>query len=209
MNLVLRIFLKNWPLYIFILGIFSLGAALGFFTVNNFTPQQQGEIRDCLNSFLRQVEQFAPDPFQVLRLTLYENIFTVGLMYFLGLNFAGIPFILGIVMARGFLFGYAYWCLVKTLPWPELVPAFFSFFPPNLIYLPALATGGAAALSFALLTIKSKEGFRVNLWSSLAGYTAVMAVVLSVAVGAGLVEAILSPWLVRAAARVMQISLPG
>lgn len=209
MKTILKIFMQNWLVYFFVLAVFFLGAGLGAFTVNNFSPQQQGEIRNYLNAFWEQVGRFQPDPSLAFRPVLYENTAVIGAMYFLGLTFVGIPFILGLVLARGFLFGFAFWCLVKTLSWPGLILALVSLLPSNLVYLPALATGAVAALSFASLTMKRHEGRGVRLWGSFAGYTAVMLVVLSVALGAGLIEVFLSPWLARTAAKVMQMSLSG
>jgi len=202
-----KAFLKqNWLLYLVILAIFFLGACLGIFTVNKLPAGQMTEIRSYLDSFLNQVISLSIDSTQVVRSVMYENILVISAVYFLGLTFVGIPFIVILVFLRGFLFGFALACLTKTLIWPGLFLALVSILPQNLLYIPALVVGVAAAVSFALFTIRPNGGYKAGLWRCLTGYTMIMLVVMAVTLGAGLVEVYFSPWLTRLASGFIQMA---
>lgn len=199
--------LQNWFLYLLVLIIFILGAFLGVFIANSLPSEQLAEIHNYLNAFFKQIERLQINSAVAARSIMYENIIFISAIYFLGLTFVGIPFILLLVLGRGFILGFAISCLTKTMSWPGFIFALVSILPHNLFYIPALVIGVVAAISFASLTIKRNGGHRVKLWSSLMGYTGVMLVVMAVTLGAGLIEVYFSPWLTRFTSGFIQMNL--
>lgn len=197
---------QNWLCYLVVLIFFLLGAGLGMFAANNLSPEQLAEIHGYLDAFLIQMERFQIDSTKAARSILHENIIVISVIYFLGLTFVGIPFILALILVRGFILGFAVSCLSKAMSWPGFILAVVSLFPHNFIYLPALVVGGVTAISFALFTFKLHGEYRARLWSCVLGYTAVMLMVMAVTLGAGLIEAYFSPWLTRLAAGFIQTS---
>ncbi len=204
----LFIFKQNWLFCLIACSTFILGAGLGVLTANNLPSGQLTEIHNYLGAFLQQIEHLPFDSVRAVRSIMYENIILIGIIYFLGLTFVGIPLILGLVLGRGFLLGFAVSCLTKAMSWPGLVLAVVSLLPHNLFYLPALIIGVTAAISFAALTYRRQKQYRVQLWRAFAGYTAVMLAVAAVTLGAALIEAYFSPWLTRLASGLIQTAFP-
>jgi stage II sporulation protein M len=203
-----RAFLKqNWLLYPAVLVIFSLGASLGVLMVNNLPHEQLAEISGYLDAFLKQIKRLHVDPAQAARSIMCENMIVISTLYFLGLTFAGIPFILVLVLIRGFILGFAVACLTRTMSWPGLFLAAVAILPHNLIYLPALVIGVVAAVSFASFTIRRHTSYRVKLWNYLLGYTVIMLTVMAITLGAGLIEVFFSPWLTRLTSGFIQTAL--
>jgi len=202
-----KAFLKqNWLLYLIILFVFFLGTCLGIYTVSQLPTGQITEIRNYLDSFIDQIASLSIDSAQAVRSVMYQNIIVVGAVYFLGLTFVGVPFIFILVFLRGFLFGFALACLTKTLTGPGLFLAFVSILPQNLLYIPTLVVGVAAAVSFAFFTIRQNRGYKAGLWRCLTGYTMIMLVVMAVTLGAGLIEVYFSPWLTHLASGLIQMA---
>ncbi|MEW6276639.1 MAG: stage II sporulation protein M [Bacillota bacterium] len=203
----LWVFKQNWPLYLIAAAFFILGAGLGVLTVNNLPAEQTAEIHSYLNVFLKQIEILPLDSTRAARAILYENIIFISIIYFLGLTFVGIPFILGLVLGRGFILGFAVSCLTKTMSWPGFFLAAAAILPQNLLYLPALLIGVVTAISFASLSFKRHSNYRVKLWNCLVGYTFIMLTVMAMTLGAGLIEAYFSPWLTRLTSGLIRTTL--
>lgn len=204
----LSIFKQNWLLGLLVFSTFILGAGLGVLAANNLPSGQLTEIHNYLGAFLQQIEHLSFDSTRAVRSIMYENIILIGIIYFLGLTFVGIPLILGLVLGRGFLLGFAVSCLTKAMSWPGFVLAVVSLLPHNLFYLPAFIVGVTVAISFAALTYKWQKHYRVQLWRAFAGYTAVMLTVAAVTLGAALIETYFSPWLTRLAGGLIQTAFP-
>ncbi|MGB9826737.1 MAG: stage II sporulation protein M, partial [Desulfofundulus sp.] len=128
---------------------------------------------------------------------MYGKMLIMVTLYVLGLTFMGIPVILVMVFLKGFVMGFTVAFLNYDLAWRGLLLVLACIIPQNLLYLPALLAGSVASLSFAIVLFPRPSSTWSKIWGSFARYTGVMLVALTVAVGAGLVEAFVTPWLTR------------
>ena len=195
---------QNWPQYLLVLAVFLVGAAFGAFGVNHLSVGQFEELSKHVQAYAAQADQLSANPAGAEGGKIFADILVIILLYILGLSFVGIPFILALIFIRGFILGFAISFLTQSMAVNGLLLAAVSILPQNLLYLPALLFGGTAALSFALLSLRRYTNFRIKLLSCLVGYTMIMAVVLAVAICAGLVEIYFTPWLTGVSAGLIE-----
>ncbi|HAU31341.1 MAG: Stage II sporulation protein M [Desulfotomaculum sp. 46_296] len=195
---------QNWPQYLLVLAVFLAGAAFGVLGVNHLSVGQFEELSKHVQTYVSQVDQLSANPAGAASGKIFEDILFIVLLYIFGLSFVGIPFILALLFIRGFILGFAVSFLTQSMAVNGLLLAVVSILPQNLLYLPALLFGGTAAMSFALLSLRRYTNFRIRLLSCLVGYTFIMAVVLAVAICAGLVEIYFTPWLTGVSAGLIE-----
>ena len=186
---------QNWPQYLLVLAVFLAGSAFGVLGVNHLSVGQFEELSKHVQTYVAQVDQLSANPAGAVSGKIFEDILVIVLLYIFGLSFIGIPFILALIFIRGFILGFAVSFLAQSMAVNGILLAVVSILPQNLLYLPALLFGGTAAISFALLSLRRYTNFRIRLLSCLVGYTSIMAVVLAVAICAGIVEIYFTPWL--------------
>lgn len=191
---------RNWPLVLTSLAVFALGMGFGVLGARNLPDGQLEELKIYVDSFLQQATLISIDPAGAAQSKICEDIIVMGLLYVFGLTFIGIPFILVLVFIRGFILSFAVAFLVRGASLKGSLLLIISMLPHNILYLPALLVGSAAALSFALLSVRRYNNTRIRLLNCLVGYTLVMAAVTAVVLGAGMAEVYLSPWLVKTVA---------
>lgn len=188
---------SSWPLCLLVLIFFTLGLICGALSLTFLPPVQIQELHDYINTFIKQARNLDLEAGRVAWEAMYGKMLIMVVLYLLGLTFIGIPVILALVFLKGFVLGFTVAFLNYDLAWSGLLLALACIIPQHLLYLPALFVGAVASLSFALVLLPRPSSTWSKIWRSFARYTGVMLVALTVAVGAGLVEAFLTPWLAR------------
>ena len=187
----------GWPLYLLVLAVFSLGLVCGALNID-FLPQGgMASLHDYLSAFLKEAGGGRGGTGQLARRVMYDKLYFMTALYLAGLTVIGIPVVLVLVFLRGFALGFTVAFLSRDLALQGLFLAAAAIMPQNLLFLPALFVGAVAALTFALLLFPRRSGMGGKIWGSLVRYTGIMVAVVAVALGAGLVEIYLSPWLTR------------
>lgn len=190
----------NWHLLVVVFLFFALGFFFGIAGEGQLEAGEVTELTSYLDSFLNQLDGLEAYSPAALKITMYNNIAVIFAIYLLGLTVIGIPVVLALIFARGFALGFTVAFLTSEKSFDGIVLALVSILPQNIFYVPALVVAGAASLSFALVLIRRYFDPMQRVWPSFANYTAVMLLVLTVMLGAGMVEAYLSPALLKLAA---------
>jgi stage II sporulation protein M len=193
-------FRRSWPLYLIVIGIFSLGILLGSLGVNTLQAEQSLELHRYLQAFLTQAAEIEVDRAQVARGALYDNLLVGVLMYILGLTIICLPLVLAIIFIRGFILGFTVGFLTLDPDLQGLVVIFVSMLPQNIFFIPALIIGGTASLSFSLLLIKRFFNSQTRVWPDFLGYTIVMAGCIAAFAAGALTEGYITPELTRLSA---------
>lgn len=194
---------RNWPVYVVVILFFACGVLFGILGVSRLQITEVNELITYLETFLEQINRLEVYSNTAVKSALYNNMAVMVAIYVLGLTVIGIPVMLALVFARGFVLGFAFTFLVKEKSTAGIILAAASILPQNLLYVPALIVGGAASLSFALLLIRRNFNSSVRIWPGFIRYCWIMLLVTMVALGAGLVEAYFSPALLKAAANLL------
>ncbi|AIQ69940.1 stage II sporulation protein M [Paenibacillus graminis] len=154
----LRLMMKEQtPLYIFVAVLFLVGVVFGALIVSALTLDQQQELSDYLGNFFVTVDQqglpAAPDSYWEIAAL---NLKWIGLIWILGLSVIGLPGILILDFLKGVLIGFTVGCMVSEYSWHGMLFALVSVAPHNLVLIPVLLVGSAAAIAFSLLMIRSR-----------------------------------------------------
>ena len=106
-DLVLKNIYDNLKSYIVVIIVFIIGIVAGVIFINNVTQEQGTKIQGYINNFIEQLKQdYQIDKGELLRNSLWDNLFLIISMWFIGSTVIGIPIVFGIVLFRGFCLGY-------------------------------------------------------------------------------------------------------
>lgn len=199
------------PFLITVIIVFSLGLVLGAVSVNRLGDKQAVELSQYMQGFVQQIGEIEPDSQRMARNALINGSVMVTAIYLLGLTVIGMPIVLAILFARGFVLGFAVGFLIRDLEAGGVLLALVSVVPHNMLYVPALLIGVASSLSFGLLLLRRNFNSNILVWPNFIRYTGIMALVLVVVLGAGVVEVYVTPWFTKLAADVISanLSVPG
>ncbi|MDH7576249.1 MAG: stage II sporulation protein M [Bacillota bacterium] len=183
-----------------ITGAFLSGLIGGALILHGLNPAQRGELQQYLNAFLQWAGTLSqtgatPGGLKVWQEILKTQLITFGLLWLAGLTVVGIPLIVLIIGARGFILGFTVGFLVQEKAWQGLILALVAVLPQNLCYVPAFLGAGVLAFYFSCSLFR---GYREHsLLTGLLIYSIVFLLVfLLVLVGTWL-EAYLVPGAVR------------
>jgi len=192
-------YVKNHALlYLVVVGFFALGILFGSMGVRVLHEDQAGQLSHLVTEFIKQLNVLRVDYNEYAREVVWSNLKILGAIYFLGLTIIGIPVILLLLLTRGFLLGFAVGFLAQDKAWKGLVFAVSSVLPQNLINIPVLLIAGASAVHFSLALVRgrfSNQGHRVL--SQFIRYTVLMVVLALFSVGSGLMQAYVTPVLMK------------
>jgi stage II sporulation protein M len=189
-------------LYVFIGVLFAVGVVFGALAVHSLTLEQQQNLSGDLDRFIRMMEAgMFPDKAE----TFWDRFFFyakwIGLIGVLGMTVVGLPLVLALDFLKGSLVGFAIGTVVSEHGWKGLVFSLASVAPPNIIVVPAIVLASAASISFAMHVIR----FRLlqskgRLLPAFASLCSMLGLMLLAVTAAALVEAYISPALMRWAA---------
>jgi stage II sporulation protein M len=189
-------------LYVFIGVLFAVGVVFGALAVHALTLEQQQNLSGDLDRFIRMMEAgMFPDEGE----TFWDRFFFygkwIGLIGVLGMTVVGLPFVLALDFLKGSLVGFAIGTVVSEHGWKGIVFSLASVVPPNMIVVPAIVIASASAISFALHVIRYRllqnKGRLLPAFGSLCAMLSFMMLAVT---AAALVEAYVSPGLMRWAA---------
>ena len=106
-NTIKEHILNNKKEYIIVTLLFIIGIFLGVLFVNNLGDNEKTQVQDYLNNFIEKMKQIEKlDNFSLLKTSVIQNILLAIIIWFFGTTVIGIPAVFGIIMYRGFCFGY-------------------------------------------------------------------------------------------------------
>jgi len=191
-------FRRNIIQYIFLSIILIIGIIAGSVTVNFISEIQTENIQSYLNGFLANVNNISVNYSSIFYLSMSNNMKTAVLLILLGLSVVGIPFILGIILFRGFVLGFTVGFLIEELGSKGLILSILSIFPQNLIMIPCIISIGVTGLTFAITVIKNRvKNYRENYSQMVSGYMLLNLFFSFLLVISGLIEGYISPIFIK------------
>ncbi len=201
---------ENVSLYIFVSVLFVMGVIFGALMVNALSLEQKQEVTRFLGSFFHSVDQgLSVDAKTAFQQAFFMHIKWVGLIWLLGCSVVGLPIVLILDFFKGVLVGFTVGYMVGQLSWKGMLFALASVAPQNVIIIPALMISSVAAISFSIYLIKNrliqqKGTFRKPFMS----YSLIHLSMVGLLFGASLMEAFLSPILMKWVTPMLMASEP-
>ncbi|MBP1933535.1 stage II sporulation protein M [Ammoniphilus resinae] len=190
---------ENISLYLFTIVLFTMGVCFGAVIVNSLEQQQKHDLMNYLGQFFTEFKQGTNvDPQTAFQQSFGQYIKYVGFMWILGLSIIGLPIILIMVFLKGLVVGFTVGFMINQWHWNGLLLAGASVLPQNLLVIPAVIIIGTAGVSFSLRLIRSRfirRGEAVSPYFF--RYSALVLFVVILLCGASILEAILSPLLMK------------
>lgn len=196
-QVLVRHFKQNILLYVIVGTVFLGGIAVGAMVVLLLGEGQQLKLAAHLDNLLQQLMVAVPQPGAVAVQAALKGLREIGLLWFLGLTIIGAPLIVLVIFNKGFILGFTVAFLVQEKSLQGVALSLFSILPSNLIRVPALFLAGILALTFCLSLAKGNIAHKGSFMGQLTVYSLLMGALVLAVLGSGLIEAYLTPPLVR------------
>ncbi|MDL2280875.1 stage II sporulation protein M [Selenomonadales bacterium OttesenSCG-928-I06] len=190
--------------YFFIILIFVIGIALGSLAAKALPGEQKIELINYLNVFFEGLisnDKNLIDTQSAFWSVLLNNVKTLGLIFILGFTIIGMPFILFIILMRGFIIGFTVGFLVNEFVFKGLLFAALAVLPHNFLLVPVFLATAVSAITFSLMLLKQRGNLQKGLLYNASVYSLFFLCSLLVTIVASLIEVYISPSLMKLAVK--------
>lgn len=197
-KMLMDYFKKNIVQYVFLSIVLIAGIIAGSVTVNMISDIQMENILSFINGFLANINNISVDYSSIFYLSLSNNLKTAVILIVLGLSVIGLPFILAVILFRGFVLGFTVGFLIGQFGPKGIVLSVLSILPQNLIILPCIVSIGVTSLTFAMAVIKNRiKNYQENYSQMVTGYLLLNLFFSFLLIISGLIEGYISPVFIR------------
>lgn len=191
---------NNKRTYLFLLLAFAIGASAGAFTVNGLSTTQREELQNYFQGFLQLLDSQKTESSELIKVGLLENLKLVTIIWVLGVSIIGIPFIFVIIGIRGFITGFTSGFVIQTIGLKGILFTLIALLPKEIVIVPCIIALGVSGINFSLNIIKTKSRkhlSRAGLKANFVAYIVVTLLLTGIIVIGIVVEAYISPTLIR------------
>ena len=187
-NTIKNHILNNKKEYIIVTLLFIIGIFVGVFFVNNLDESSKTSMQEYLNNFIEKFKQIEKlDNMSFLKTSIIQNILFAIILWFFGTTVIGIPIVFGIIIYRGFCFGYTVSVCVTIMGISKgLVFTLVNLLLPSLIIIPAILAIGVSG--FKLYKSIVKDRAKENIKLEIIRHTVFSVVMMLVMIFSSLVE---------------------
>ena len=193
-------FMNHIILYFITILSFTIGICAGAFTVNALDGIQAEELYAYLEDFFYIINGQNIEHGALFRLSLYNNIKMVLLLWLFGITVVGIPFILITIGIKGFGIGFTVGCLIKSFSFQGILFTFLGILPQNLIMIPCYIILAIVCINFSLSMLnnrKNKRHGKHELRTEFLNYCTIVVIILFVLIFGCIVEAYIVPVFIK------------
>ncbi|MCX7884410.1 MAG: stage II sporulation protein M [Caloramator sp.] len=197
----------NIWVYFTVTLFFAIGIASGAFTIKALDYNKKQDLIIYLNNFFQVLNGQSISNHDIFFQSLKNNFQTVFFIWILSITIIGVPVTLFITSFRGFIIGFTIGFLIEGLGWKGLIFTSIAVLPQNILYIPCLLIISAFSLTFSLQTFRQKirNTPSIGAKNSLLTYTVIIAVFFMIMCIGSVVEAFISPALIKSLASYMII----
>lgn len=188
---------ENLGIYTIVTAFFLAGIILGPVLLGFLQKNQVTELSTAVGYFFDGIKNNSINilqPLVLLKTSYQKNILLLIILWVLGLLWMGSPFILLLLLIKGFAIGFTVGFMVKHYSLKGIIFCLAAILPHNILLVPVYLITGATAVTFSILKIKDriakKHADRSRYFQQ---YCIMMFVMLVLVLIGGLVEAYITP----------------
>ena len=159
--------INNKKEYIIVVLLFIIGIFFGVFFVNNLGENERTEVQDYLNNFIDKMKQSESlDNISLLKTSITQNILLGIIIWFFGTTVIGIPIVFGIIIYRGFCFGYTISICVSIMGISKgLAFVLINLLLPSILLIPAILAISVSGFKLykSIVKDKAKENIKLEI----------------------------------------------
>lgn len=184
--------LNNKKEYIIVTLLFIIGIFLGVFFVNNLEGSQKSEIQEYLNNFIEKMKQTEKlDNASLLKTSVGQNMILSFIIWFFGTTVIGIPIVFGIMIYRGFCFGYTISVCIFIMGMSKgLVFTLINLLLPSLLLIPAILALAVSGIKLYKSIVKNRA--KENIKLEIVRHTLFSLIMLIAMISASIIEVFIS-----------------
>lgn len=161
-------FLKNNSKeYLLVIIIFIIGIFIGVMLVNNTSAENQQNIENYILNFIEKFKLIANlDKLNLLTTSIKDNIILAIALWIAGTTIIGMPIVFGIILFRGFCFGYTVAAVTFTLGLGKgIFFCILSLFLQNIFFILAILTIGVSSIKLykSIIADRRKENIKIEI----------------------------------------------
>ena len=188
---------KNKWLYVLTTLFLCVGFVLGIYTVYYMGQGMKTDIGNYLNTFIETLKD-TPIKYGFLIFESFKNNGIMFLIIFiLGLVSIGGPFILILLLVKGYAIGFTLSMITIALGGKGVGISLIALAPQNLLIIPAIIIFSTVALEMSILKLKSRFGDVYNLKENLSKSLNFIIVISCVVIISVLIESLFSSTMLR------------
>ncbi len=167
-NLIIEHIKDNLKLYIITSIFLLIGTVLGVIFVNNMNETQNQEIKTYIVEFTNLLKNGSTiNNTELLKNSFINNLLLVLLMWLVGSTVIGVPIVIGIVLIRGFCFGYTISSILITFSLGKgILFIIITMLLQNIIFIPCLIALAVSGLKLyqSIMKDKRKENIKIEIF---------------------------------------------
>jgi len=149
-------------LFLFILVglLFAMGIVFGTLSAQNLEQGQKTELLQYLQFFFQGMKQ-EPQPVTdagLAKEAVFNHLKTIFFFVILGISVIGVPLILFLLFAKGYILGFTIGFILQQLAGKGFLFTVSSVFPHYVLIIPALLVAAVANIDLAGALLKSRFG---------------------------------------------------
>lgn len=188
---------ENLGIYIVVTAFFLTGLLAGPVLLGFLQDSQVTELGTAVSFFfegLKNDSDIVLQPLELLKTSYQKNILLLIILWLLGLLWMGSPFILLLLILKGFAIGFTVGFMVSHYSLKGVIFCLAALLPHNILLVPVYLAAGATAMTFSILKIKDRLAKKhVDRSRYFQQYCVMMFALLILVLIGGLVEAYITP----------------
>jgi stage II sporulation protein M len=147
---------QNKLIYLIITVVFIVGLVLGVYSILYMSQTSKNDVMSYFNSFVSSVSDKQINYKDLIIESLKNNLIFFIAILMLGFIIVGAPFVLIIVLVKGFLIGFSFSLLINILGNRGIGLALIALVPQNIVIVPFIIMCSSLAVQFSMAKLKSK-----------------------------------------------------
>ena len=185
---------NRWQ-FLIVTSVFVIGFFLGYYKIPALDTEVRKYLLQTLDNYLLSNQAGSSNGYGIFIYAFWEQLKSIGLIWFLGLTIIGFPLILTVVFGRGYSLGFTLGFLIQAKDVKGILILLLTVLPQNIIYIPFIIILAVTALNFSLNIVRPNRNPHASLSSQLLVYGINLVFFLAIFLIGAFVEGFLSPWL--------------